>query len=84
MNKIEALESNLADAHGDLERAQRQVTYLTERLDLARSDQPVSADGSPTHCGGCGADVSTERLFSEHYVIPDRRLTNIGHCPTRH
>jgi hypothetical protein len=87
MNRIEALQRQQAKAHGELLAAQRAVTDAEDRLRRvesllthAQSDTPVSSTHNAA-CGACGEDVRTEALFSAHYVIPNWRLANIGHCP---
>jgi len=32
-------------------------------------------------CHTCGADISTEALFWQHYIIPDVSTPNMGWCP---
>ncbi len=77
MTRIEAYEYQLARTE-DREYA----TYLEGRIKLASSDQLVAApDAPPATCGQCGADVRTERLFSEHFVIPNPQYPNLGDCP---
>ena len=89
MNKIEALDHQLdkakkrvEDLRRDLGYAERSITSIEGHLRHANSETPVRAAG-PTFCDTCGADVSTERLFSLHYVIPDYRYANLGNCPHR-
>lgn len=88
MNKIQAIEHQQAHTAAELAEARRRVEslethmrHLDEVKAYASSDAPVG-NGVVT-CSGCGADVSTERLFSEHYVIPDPRYYNLGNCPNR-
>lgn len=88
MNRIEALRRKIADEESRivaqryaLELSERTLRHLEFQLTHAQSDTPVG-DGT-TRCSGCGEDVSTEAKFSQHYVIPDYRLANIGHCPNK-
>jgi hypothetical protein len=90
MNKFEAIARQREQVVDDLREAQQRVTSCEEHLEHldwatrhAWSEQSISADGSPTYCSRCGADVSTERLFSLHFEIPDWRYYNLGHCPER-
>lgn len=83
MNKIEAIDLRLNEVRAQLKRLRFAEHVLEAARAHALSGASVSADGSPTLCTGCGADVSTERQFSEHYVIPNPNLYNLGHCPTR-
>lgn len=82
MNKIEALERQLAEATARFESVQKQLARINAMLKHAKSDQRVKAD-EDAQCARCGADVSTELLFSLHYVIPDYRLENVGNCPEK-
>jgi hypothetical protein len=90
MNKIEAIQrqreqadKELADARRAVEVAESWLRRLKEAEQHALSDTLVAPGGEPAACTGCGADVHTERLFSEHYVIPDWRYYNLGYCPIK-
>lgn len=87
MNKLDAIEWQRARALDNLKEARRTVARYEEVLTRlaaaerhARSEQTVNVDG-PTMCPTCGEDVSTERLFSLHFTIPDPRYYNLGSCP---
>lgn len=57
----------------------------TTKWDLMTPAQRESVDNAPSGCPvclTCGADISTEGLFARHYVLPDLRFWNLGHCPT--
>lgn len=89
MNKIEAIDWRtrraLTDVHaleGKLRRAREELDRLNHDREHALSDTQVNPN-EPARCTGCGADVSTERLFSEHYVIPDPMVYNVGNCPNK-
>lgn len=89
MNKIEAIDwqkgrvdDEIADLENRLRQAHKTLRRLNEAREHALSDTLVSVV-EPARCSGCGADVSTERLFSEHFVIPDPRYYNLGHCPNK-
>jgi len=94
MNKVEALKKQLAveqarvtKAAKALQAAEWSVLFLEGEIRHAESDTPlrIGHDGTmvPVRCPTCGEDVSTERLFSQHFVIPDWRYPSIGNCPKR-
>ena len=89
MKKIEAIDWQRTQVIRELERARRVVDNLEIRLghldsakQHAMSNTPVFSDRNAT-CIRCGADVRTERLFSEHYIISDPNYYNLGHCPNK-
>lgn len=89
MNKIEAIDWQRAQIQARVEELGKEIARLVERdnhLEAQRryslSDAKTRVEGSMS-CTGCGADVSTERLFSEHFVIPDPQYYNLGYCPNK-
>lgn len=89
MNRIQALEIQKSKAEEirdeaikALEKAGRRVARVNSEIMHAQSETVVSTVMDVT-CSECGADVRTERLFSEHYVIPDWRYANLGNCPNK-
>jgi hypothetical protein len=44
---------------------------------------PGSFAAQPMRCGTCGTELPTEAAFAQHYVVPDPRYLNLGHCPTK-
>jgi hypothetical protein len=79
VNRIEAILKARAVVLAEIAERQAELTYLEGRLRAAVSDTPVSASG-PTYCTACGADVSTELLFSLHFTVPDFHYPNLGEC----
>lgn len=89
MNKIEAIDwrkermlTEIGKLEAELSRARKELERLERDRKHALSDTLVSVV-EPARCSGCGEDVSTERLFSLHYVIPDPRFYNLGNCPNK-
>lgn len=89
MNKIEAIDwqkqrmlAEIAELEASLLRMRKEVQRLDDARQHALSDTLVSVV-EPARCSGCGEDVSTERLFSEHFIISDPRYYNLGYCPNK-
>lgn len=89
MNKIEAIDwqkdrvrNEIYELEDRLRRARSELERLDRATEHALSETLVSVV-EPARCSGCGEDVSTERLFSLHYVIPDPRFFNLGNCPNK-
>lgn len=37
----------------------------------------------PGRCSSCGAEIGTEALFAQHFIIPDARYLGLGYCPVK-
>lgn len=46
----------------------------------ASDDRTGSVPGT---CSECGADIGTEAMFAQHFIVPDRRYLNLGYCPDK-
>jgi hypothetical protein len=67
--KWEILEARIAAAKKELEQLEAQKNWL----------MTVRFDAECTHCG---QELETEADFAKHFLIPDERLINTGHCRT--
>jgi hypothetical protein len=53
--------------------------------ELAKLDQYMRGlEGQPCmlRCNKCDKLHNSEADFAKHYLIPDERYLNLGHCPT--
>lgn len=63
-----------------------QVRTIEDDLEWAAQTpckKVVDAEGNTEHihCSTCGVKFETELDFMKHYLVPDERLLNLGHCP---
>jgi hypothetical protein len=67
------LQKRLAAAQAEVDALAAQVQGL--------ENTALNADGSATKCTKCGVELFTEADFAKHFIVPDPRYLNYGHCP---
>lgn len=61
-----------------LEKAKQNILFVLK----GAGETPCLVSGTEEHihCGTCGQRFETELDFMKHYVVPDERYYNLGHC----
>lgn len=57
---------------------------IQTKWDLIDADERRALANTPCHhvaCAGCDITLFTEADFAKHFIVPDARYLNIGHCP---